>query len=103
MSRFRRSRRLPRQLDTKARVELACQVLQTLAWPSGSFVMAADVGLEPTSSGSEPDLLPEYPQMKMVRVAGFDPAVSCARGTRFTRLSYTLMDRMGRVERPFSA
>ena len=29
MSRFRRSRRLPRQLDTKARVELAYGVLQT--------------------------------------------------------------------------
>lgn len=38
----------------------------------------------------------------MVRVAGFDPAVSCARGTRFTRLSYTLMEHTAGVEPAFS-
>lgn len=45
-------------VDTKARVELACGVLQTLPWPSGSFVMAAPPGVDPRSRGSEPRALP---------------------------------------------
>ena len=39
---------------------------------------------------------------ELVRVAGFDPAVSCVRGTRFTRLSYTLMEHTAGVEPAFS-
>ena len=45
-------------MDTKARVELACRVLQTLPWPSGSFVVAAPPGVDPRSRGSEPRALP---------------------------------------------
>src|SRR6185437_12118310 len=45
-------------VDTKARVELACGVLQTLPLPSGSFVLAAPPGVDPRSRGSEPRALP---------------------------------------------
>jgi hypothetical protein len=47
-----------KQLDMQARVELACRVLQTVPWPSGSCMMAAPPGVDPRSRGSEPRALP---------------------------------------------
>ena len=65
-----------------------------LACPS---VKAAVAGIEPASGR----LTAAYPYQHgshriSVRTAGFEPAISCARGTRNTRLSYVLFNQ----ERP---
>ena len=72
----------------------AAAIANWLALPF-SLSKAAAAGIEPASGR----LTAAYPyqhgshRIKSVRMAGFEPAISCSRSTRNTRLSHTLRSR----------
>ena len=62
--------------------------------------MVGAEGIEPSSPGCRPGVLPIYQAPLIVSVEGLEPSVSCARGTRFgrTKLHADNLEPMPRIE-----